>query len=114
MKTFNLILLVILSYTNFPFSFSSRLTAITCHTTVSIIVNSVAGGIFMASKTKKKLPAELLYPTVEYILSQQILPPPVFMLVVDSCLVEEELETLKDSLQQVSPCLPACVLSGCM
>ena len=69
----------------------------------------------------QNLPAELLYPTIEYILppssslpssasaaaaaataaGTQLLPPPLFVLVLDTCIIEEEVEQLKDSLLQV-------------
>lgn len=63
----------------------------------------------------QNLPAELLYPTIEYILpptlslpsgaaaagGTQVLPPPLFVLVLDTCVIEEEIEQLKDSLLQV-------------
>ncbi|CDJ28993.1 protein transport protein Sec23, putative [Eimeria mitis] len=69
----------------------------------------------------KNLPAELLYPTIEYILppslslpssaaaaaaaataaGTQLLPPPLFVLVLDTCIIEEEVEQLKDSLLQI-------------
>ncbi|KAJ1966274.1 GTPase-activating protein S23 [Dipsacomyces acuminosporus] len=46
------------------------------------------------------LPPELLprYTTIEYSLSRQSPVPPVFMFVVDTCLEEDELKALKDSL----------------
>lgn len=31
-----------------------------------------------------------------------MLPPPLFVLVLDTCIIEEEIEQLKDSLLQVS------------
>ena len=59
------------------------------------------------------LPAELMpnYTTLEYDLpSQQPAGPPVFVYLVDTCLEEEELEQLKDSLQQSLSLLPESAL----
>lgn len=57
-----------------------------------------------AENVSERPPPEILYPTVDYILpahSAGIVAPPSFLFVVDTCLFEEELESLKDSLQQV-------------
>ncbi|XP_055389012.1 LOW QUALITY PROTEIN: uncharacterized protein LOC129618233 [Condylostylus longicornis] len=57
----------------------------------------------------ERLPPELVFPTVDYILpahSGGIVPAPSFLFVVDTCLFEEELDTLKDSLQQVLNFVP--------
>jgi protein transport protein SEC23 len=46
------------------------------------------------------LPAELLpkYTTIEYNLNRTAQIPPIFLYVVDTCLDEEDLKALKDSL----------------
>ncbi|KAG5461185.1 MAG: hypothetical protein BJ554DRAFT_6657, partial [Olpidium bornovanus] len=46
------------------------------------------------------LPAELLlrYPTIEYPLARQLSLPPIFLYVVDTCLDEDDLKALKDTL----------------
>lgn len=59
-----------------------------------------------AEHISERPPPEMLYPTVDYILPVQsagVVAPPSFLFVVDTCLFEEELDTLKDSLQQVGP-----------
>jgi len=52
---------------------------------------------------ENNLPAELIpnYTTIEYALPRAPAGPPVFLWVVDTCLVESELQALKDSLEQV-------------
>ncbi|KAL8430631.1 hypothetical protein ACSSS7_005803 [Eimeria intestinalis] len=70
----------------------------------------------------QNLPAELLFPTIEYILpptlslpstaaaavgGAQVLPPPLFVLVLDTCIIEEEIEQLKDSLLQALALMPS-------
>lgn len=59
--------------------------------------------------TETNLPAELIpqFTTLEYELqTQQINSPPYFLFVVDTCLDEEELNHLKDALQQTLNLLP--------
>lgn len=53
--------------------------------------------------TPSNLPAELIphYTTLEYELPGRMASPPVFLFVVDTSVDEEELDELKDSLQQV-------------
>ncbi|KAF4755614.1 Protein transport protein Sec23A, partial [Perkinsus olseni] len=60
------------------------------------------------------LPAELQpqYTTIEYILPNQAVQPPVFLFVVDTSIYEEELEQLKDSLQQCLSMMPPDALVG--
>ncbi|KAJ1947234.1 GTPase-activating protein S23, partial [Linderina pennispora] len=60
------------------------------------------------------LPPELLprYTTIEYTLARQSPVPPVFMFVVDTCLEEEELKALKDSLILSLSLLPPTALVG--
>lgn len=77
---------------------------------------------YAAHISEQNLPAELLYPTIEYILpptqslpstaaaavgGQQVLPPPLFVLVLDTCVIEEEIEQLKDSLLQALALMPS-------
>ncbi|KFG30869.1 Sec23/Sec24 trunk domain-containing protein [Toxoplasma gondii p89] len=75
--------------------------------------------------TSQNLPAELLYPTIEYILPQPMpaanapgvsagesLPPPLFFLVVDTCVIEEELDQLRDSLMQALALMPSDAMVG--
>jgi protein transport protein SEC23 len=57
-----------------------------------------------ADHISERPPPEMLYPTVDYILPLQIsghISPPSFVFLIDTCLYQEELETLKDTLQQV-------------
>jgi protein transport protein SEC23 len=60
------------------------------------------------------LPAELIpqYTTVEYELQSQSCGAPVFLFVVDTCVDEEELNQLRDSLQQTLNLLPEDSLVG--
>eukprot|EP00929_Paragymnodinium_shiwhaense_P012712 TRINITY_DN1202_c0_g2_i1.p1 TRINITY_DN1202_c0_g2~~TRINITY_DN1202_c0_g2_i1.p1 ORF type:complete len:758 (+),score=222.41 TRINITY_DN1202_c0_g2_i1:97-2370(+) len=60
------------------------------------------------------LPPELLPTcgTIEYILPQSVTPPPVFLLVLDIALIEEELEQARDSLQQSLAMMPQNALVG--
>jgi len=64
--------------------------------------------------TESNLPAELLphCSTMEYILPQSVCTPPVFILVLDIALIEEELEQAKDSLQQSLAVMPQNALVG--
>ncbi|EPR59669.1 Sec23/Sec24 trunk domain-containing protein [Toxoplasma gondii RUB] len=75
--------------------------------------------------SEQNLPAELLYPTIEYILPQPMpaanapgvsagesLPPPLFFLVVDTCVIEEELDQLRDSLMQALALMPSDAMVG--
>eukprot|EP00928_Gymnodinium_smaydae_P053280 TRINITY_DN3730_c0_g3_i1.p1 TRINITY_DN3730_c0_g3~~TRINITY_DN3730_c0_g3_i1.p1 ORF type:complete len:787 (-),score=178.75 TRINITY_DN3730_c0_g3_i1:124-2391(-) len=64
--------------------------------------------------TEQNLPAELLpmCSTIEYILPQAVCEPPVFLLVLDIALIEEELEQAKDSLQQSLAMMPQNALVG--
>ena len=58
---------------------------------------------------ENNLPAELIprYTTIEYALTRAAAGPPVFMWVVDTCMEERELESLRDSLEQVLQLLSA-------
>jgi len=64
--------------------------------------------------TEQNLPAELLpmCTTIEYIIPQSVCQPPVFLLVLDTALIEEELEQAKDSLQQSLAMMPQNALVG--
>ncbi|KAK9717986.1 GTPase-activating protein S23 [Basidiobolus ranarum] len=60
------------------------------------------------------LPAELLpkYTTIEYIMTRPSPIPPIFMFIVDTCLIEEDLKALKDSLVVSLSLLPQHALVG--
>eukprot|EP00612_Vaucheria_litorea_P002694 CAMPEP_0171459422 /NCGR_PEP_ID=MMETSP0945-20130129/4711_1 /TAXON_ID=109269 /ORGANISM="Vaucheria litorea, Strain CCMP2940" /LENGTH=784 /DNA_ID=CAMNT_0011985435 /DNA_START=22 /DNA_END=2376 /DNA_ORIENTATION=- len=64
--------------------------------------------------SETNLPAELIpqFTTVEYELTVVPQGPPVFMFLVDTCLGEDELDQLKDSLQQTLNLLPDDALVG--
>lgn len=64
--------------------------------------------------SETNLPAELFqqYSTVEYELQTPPAGPPAFLFVVDTCLDEEEMDELKDSLQQTLSLLPEKALVG--
>ncbi|KAL8454021.1 hypothetical protein Emag_001593 [Eimeria magna] len=78
--------------------------------------------LYLFGVDPQNLPAELLFPTIEYILpptlslpstaaaavgGAQVLPPPLFVLVLDTCIIEEEIEQLKDSLLQALALMPS-------
>lgn len=68
-----------------------------------------------ADISETNLPAELIpkYTTMEYVISRgQPLPPPVFLFVVDTCLVDEELQELKNSLLKSLTMIPEQSLIG--
>ncbi|ORM40993.1 Protein transport protein SEC23 [Babesia sp. Xinjiang] len=61
------------------------------------------------------LPSELVNLTMEYIIPTSVsggIFPPTFIFLVDTCVSEEELEQLKDSLQQILSMLPQDVQVG--
>jgi len=64
--------------------------------------------------TETNLPAELMQmcSTIEYIIPQVVVQPPVFLLVLDTALIEEELDQAKDSLQQSLAMMPQNALVG--
>merc|ERR1719343_862079 len=64
--------------------------------------------------TETNLPAELLpmCSTIEYIIPQAVCNPPVFLMVLDIALIEEELDQVKDSLQQSLAMMPQNALVG--
>jgi protein transport protein SEC23 len=67
-----------------------------------------------ADISSTNLPAELLprYTTIEYILSRPAQIPPVFLFVVDTCLDDEDLKALRDSLIVSLSLLPPHALVG--
>ena len=67
-----------------------------------------------ASISETNLPAELFptYTTIEYTLQRPAAPPPAYLFVVDVCLIEEELQALKQSLTQALSLLPENALVG--
>lgn len=69
-----------------------------------------------ADISDSNLPAELIpkYTTIEYVLSrgQQITNPPVFLFLVDTCIPEEELQSLKDALIMALSLMPENALVG--
>lgn len=60
------------------------------------------------------LPTELLQgcTTMEYIIPQSVCLPPVFLIVLDISLIDEELEQVKDSLQQCLATMPQSAVVG--
>lgn len=63
---------------------------------------------------EQNLPAELLQmcTTIEYIIPQSVCNPPVFLIVLDIALIDEELEQAKDSIQQSIAMMPQNALVG--
>jgi protein transport protein SEC23 len=64
--------------------------------------------------TASNLPAELLpkYTTIEYTLSRPAQIPPIFLYVVDTCVDEDELKALRETLVASLSVLPANALVG--
>ncbi|KAJ1561917.1 GTPase-activating protein S23 [Nowakowskiella sp. JEL0078] len=64
--------------------------------------------------SQQNLPAELLstFTTIEYILKRPFSIPPIFLYVVDTCLEEDELKSLKESLMVSLSLLPSTSLVG--
>lgn len=64
--------------------------------------------------TEQCQPAELIpqFSTIEYTITRVQVPPPVFLYVVDTCLDDDELVALKESLQLSLSLLPANALIG--
>jgi protein transport protein SEC23 len=54
------------------------------------------------------MPAELYgqYTTVEYVLARKTAPPPLFLFVVDTCVLNEEMEVLRDSILRSIEMIP--------
>ncbi|XP_058812176.1 protein transport protein Sec23A isoform X1 [Topomyia yanbarensis] len=67
-----------------------------------------------AAISEQHQPAELIagFSTIEYTITRAPCLPPVFLFVVDTCMDEEELTALKDSLQMSLSLLPANALVG--
>lgn len=67
-----------------------------------------------AAISEQHQPAELIpgFSTIEYTITRAPCLPPVFLFVVDTCMDEEELGALKDSLQMSLSLLPASALVG--
>jgi len=67
-----------------------------------------------AGISEQNQPAELFpqYTTVEYKLNRPPAPPPAFLLVVDTCIIEEELSAIKASLTQALSLVPENALVG--
>jgi len=70
--------------------------------------------LYAENMTETNLPAELIpqYTTIEYELQSAPHSPPVFLLLVDTCVDEEEMDELKDSLQQTLNLIPENALVG--
>ena len=72
--------------------------------------------VYASNISEQTLPAELMqeYTTIEYILPQTVQTDqrPIFLLVVDTAVPEEELLELKDSLQQSLNFIPPDALIG--
>eukprot|EP00450_Noctiluca_scintillans_P007048 CAMPEP_0194485104 /NCGR_PEP_ID=MMETSP0253-20130528/6218_1 /TAXON_ID=2966 /ORGANISM="Noctiluca scintillans" /LENGTH=756 /DNA_ID=CAMNT_0039325035 /DNA_START=45 /DNA_END=2315 /DNA_ORIENTATION=- len=64
--------------------------------------------------SEANLPAELIHmcSTIEYIIPTVTCAPPVFLIVMDIALIEEELEQVKDSVQQSLAMMPQDALVG--
>lgn len=67
-----------------------------------------------AAISEQHQPAELIpnFSTIEYTITRSQTMPPIFLLVVDTCLDEEELGALKDSLQTSLSLMPQNALVG--
>ena len=53
-----------------------------------------------------------LFSTLEYTITRAPVVPPVFLMVVDTCMDEDELKALKESLQMSLSLLPPNALIG--
>nr|AAN71374.1 RE35250p [Drosophila melanogaster] len=67
-----------------------------------------------AAISEQHQPAELIpgFSTIEYTITRTPTMPPVFIFLVDTCMDEEELDALKDSLQMSLSLLPTNALVG--
>nr|NP_001246932.1 secretory 23, isoform E [Drosophila melanogaster]AFH06251.1 secretory 23, isoform E [Drosophila melanogaster] len=67
-----------------------------------------------AAISEQHQPAELIpgFSTIEYTITRAPTMPPVFIFLVDTCMDEEELDALKDSLQMSLSLLPTNALVG--
>ena len=64
--------------------------------------------------TEQQPPAELIhqYSTIEYTLPKVQCPPPVFLFLLDTCMEDEDLQAVKESLQMSLSLLPPNALVG--
>jgi len=64
--------------------------------------------------TEQCQPAELIpqFSTIEYTIQRVQVPPPVFLFVIDTCMEEEELASLKEAIQLSLSLLPENALVG--
>jgi len=64
--------------------------------------------------TEQHQPAELIpqFSTIEYTLPKRVATPPVYLFVVDTCMEEEDLEALKESVQMSLSLIPPEALVG--
>merc|ERR1711871_998776 len=69
---------------------------------------------YAQSMSETSLPGELIpgYTTVEYQVPRAAVSPPVFLLVVDTCMIEQELSALKQSLIVTLSMMPPNALVG--
>jgi len=67
-----------------------------------------------ANISTENRPAEIIpqYTTMEYILDSQVVSPPVFLFVIDTCIIDEELTQLKASIMQSLMLLPETSMVG--
>ncbi|EUB61253.1 Protein transport protein Sec23A [Echinococcus granulosus] len=67
-----------------------------------------------AGMTEQNLPAELMpqFTTIEYTITKAPAPPPVFLVVMDTCLEEAEFNALKNAIQQLFATLPPNCMIG--
>jgi len=67
-----------------------------------------------AGISEQNLPAELIpqFSTIEYTLMRATCAPPVFLIVLDTCMEEEDLQAVKESLQMSLSLLPPNALIG--
>ncbi|CAL8090843.1 unnamed protein product [Orchesella dallaii] len=67
-----------------------------------------------AAMTEQCQPAELIpqFSTLEYTITRAVVPPPVFLFVIDTCMDEEELQALKESVSMSLSLLPQNSLIG--
>ncbi|KAI0231612.1 Protein transport protein Sec23A [Lamellibrachia satsuma] len=67
-----------------------------------------------AAISEQHQPAELIpqFSTIEYTLTKAVCHPPVFLILLDTCMDEEELQAVKESLQMSLSLLPPNALVG--
>nr|PVC52144.1 protein transport protein [Theileria orientalis] len=72
-------------------------------------IDSALPQLYAENISPQNLPLELTNLTMEYLIPMNVsggIFPPTFIFVIDTCLAHEELDQLKDSLQQVLSMLP--------